>query len=153
VQCVLLRARGDDRRRAPLSREPSRFRGVRRSWGVASRDRHAGRPSALPAACARHGWLVRRALHARGGGMTRRGRRKRREGADPVEATDAPGDPVLEAAPPQPSRRWLAGLKPLLTTALVAVAAFFTGLVLFNEVVMPRWVHRGTETRVPDLQN
>src|SRR6185369_7715615 len=35
----------------------------------------------------------------------------------------------------------------------VAIAAFFTGLALFNEVVMPRWVHRGTETRVPDLQN
>jgi serine/threonine-protein kinase len=39
------------------------------------------------------------------------------------------------------------------TTAIVAVLAFFTGLVLFNGVVMPRWVHRGTETRVPDLSN
>jgi len=64
--------------------------------------------------------------------------------------------PAAEPAPTSTPRRlppWLARLRPLLTTIAVAVAAFFTGLYLFNEVVMPRWVHRGTETRVPDLQN
>jgi serine/threonine-protein kinase len=83
--------------------------------------------------------------------MTRRGKRKRAEGveAEPSGELESP----LEAAAPPPRRKWLARLRPLLTTVLVAVAAFFTGLVLFNEVVMPRWVHRGTETRVPDLQN
>jgi serine/threonine-protein kinase len=77
--------------------------------------------------------------------MTRRGRRKRPEGVE--------GGELEAASSPAPHRRWLARLRPFLTTMLVAVAAFFTGLFLFNEVVMPRWVHRGTETRVPDLRN
>jgi len=84
--------------------------------------------------------------------MTRRGRRKRPAEAEPPDE----GAQFAAETSPKPAarrRRFLAGLRPFLTTALVAVAAFFTGLFLFNEVVMPRWVHRGTETRVPDLQN
>jgi eukaryotic-like serine/threonine-protein kinase len=85
--------------------------------------------------------------------MTRRGRRKRPADVEsPVEGAESPAEKSPEPAPRR-RRRLLAGLRPFLTTALVAVAAFFTGLFLFNEVVMPRWVHRGTETRVPDLQN
>ena len=90
--------------------------------------------------------------------MTRRGRRKRPDEA--VESAETPlpePEPVALVAEPEapPPRRstWFDKLRPFLTTALVAIAAFFTGLALFNEVVMPRWVHRGTETRVPDLQN
>jgi len=83
--------------------------------------------------------------------VTRRGRRKR-----PDQDVEPAETPVPEAEPiAVPHRRstWFDKLRPFLTTALVAIAAFFTGLALFNEVVMPRWVHRGTETRVPDLQN
>jgi len=76
---------------------------------------------------------------------------------DPA-AADAP---LTEAAPlaeaPRPEsyrpRRARRPLRTLLTTVLVAVAAFFTGLGLFNYVVMPRWVHRGAEVRLPDLSN
>jgi len=89
--------------------------------------------------------------------MTRRGRRKRPDDAlEPAETPVPEPEPValVAEAPPPPRRStWFDALRPFLTTALVAIAAFFTGLALFNEVVMPRWVHRGTETRVPDLQN
>lgn len=91
--------------------------------------------------------------------MTRRGRRRRpSQAGEPAETPVAEGEPVAlvpepEAQPPPRRSSWFAKLRPFLTTALVAIAAFFTGLALFNEVVMPRWVHRGTETRVPDLQN
>jgi beta-lactam-binding protein with PASTA domain len=79
-----------------------------------------------------------------------------------------PGDPVAEEVgaedpAPSPSRpladarasgsRLLARLRPLLFTLAVAVLAFFTGLGIFNDVVMPRWVHRGQEVRIPDLSN
>ena len=99
--------------------------------------------------------------------MTRR-RRKRKsraaepapepEVAEPVEPVEPPEPPPLvdyEAPPPAPRPRpaWIAGLRALATTGLVAIAAFFVGLWLFSAVVMPRWVHRGTETRVPDLSN
>ena len=99
--------------------------------------------------------------------MTRR-RRKRKnraaepapepEVAEPVEPVEPPEPQPLvdyEAPPPapRPRRAWIAGLRALATTGLVAIAAFFVGLWLFSAVVMPRWVHRGTETRVPDLSN
>jgi len=90
--------------------------------------------------------------------LTRRGRRRRPTDGEPAETPVPEAEPVALAPEPEglpPPRRssWFAKLRPFLTTALVAIAAFFTGLALFNEVVMPRWVHRGTETRVPDLQN
>jgi len=80
------------------------------------------------------------------------------EVAEPVEPVEPPEPPPLvdyEAPPPAPRPRpaWIAGLRALATTGLVAIAAFFVGLWLFSAVVMPRWVHRGTETRVPDLSN
>src|SRR5262249_17716809 len=225
VQCVLVRARGADRRRAPLSREPSRVHALRRARGAGRRGGGAGGLFALSTARARHRRLVCRALHTPGSRVTRRGRRKRPPGVEPENSPpgpevvsdsepapipepepiapvaptpevasepqapeppalapapdfdwnlEAPIEPALEKAPafdavppseaapaaePAPTstpRRlppWLARMRPLLTTIAVAVAAFFTGLYLFNEVVMPRWVHRGTETRVPDLQN
>ena len=99
--------------------------------------------------------------------MTRR-RRKRKsraaepapepeiiEPVEPVEPPEPPPPVDYEAPAPAPRPRpaWIAGLRALATTGLVAIAAFFVGLWLFSAVVMPRWVHRGTETRVPDLSN
>jgi len=43
-------------------------------------------------------------------------------------------------------------LETLATTG-VALLAFAVGLVLFNNVLMPRFVHRAGEVRVPDLDN
>jgi serine/threonine-protein kinase len=67
-------------------------------------------------------------------------------------APAAPADDSAPAGPYRP-RRARRPFRALLTTALVAVAAFFTGLGLFNYVVMPQWVHRGSEVRIPDLSN
>jgi serine/threonine-protein kinase len=50
-----------------------------------------------------------------------------------------------------PRRR--ARIKPIAAMAALAIAAFATGLFLFNDVVMPRLVHRVNEQRVPDLTN
>jgi serine/threonine-protein kinase len=44
-------------------------------------------------------------------------------------------------------------LRAVLITTGIAVAAFFTGLGIFNYVLMPRWVHQGEEVRVPDISN
>jgi hypothetical protein len=38
-------------------------------------------------------------------------------------------------------------------TLVIGAIAFATGLVLFDEVVMPRWVHQGGDRPVPDLSN
>jgi len=77
------------------------------------------------------------------------------EPVEPVEPPEPPPPVDYEAPAPAPRPRpaWIAGLRALATTGLVAIAAFFVGLWLFSAVVMPRWVHRGTETRVPDLSN
>ncbi len=52
--------------------------------------------------------------------------------------------------PRRPRRHRLAGLFALL---LFALAAFGTGLFVFNNVVMPRLVHSAGAVRVPDLSN
>jgi beta-lactam-binding protein with PASTA domain len=84
--------------------------------------------------------------------------RKAEDGAraePPAADLPAGPEPSPASAPPPPyrPRRSRRPLRALITTALVAAAAFFTGLGLFNYVVMPRWVHRGSEVRVPDLSN
>lgn len=66
-----------------------------------------------------------------------------------VDGHEAPA--AAPAAPPslRPRRR-LAGT---LSVVVLAVAAFVTGLVLFNNLLMPRLIHGVGETRVPDLGN
>ena len=44
-------------------------------------------------------------------------------------------------------------VRDTLATTSVALLAFAVGLVLFNNVLMPRIVHRAGEVRVPDLEN
>ena len=44
-------------------------------------------------------------------------------------------------------------VRETLATTSVALLAFVVGLVLFNNVLMPRFVHRAGEVRVPDLEN
>jgi serine/threonine-protein kinase len=44
-------------------------------------------------------------------------------------------------------------VRETLATTLVALLAFVVGIVLFNNVLMPRIVHRAGEVRVPDLEN
>ncbi len=65
--------------------------------------------------------------------------------------SDASPDAPSSAPPasPAPRRR----LKAFGAVAGLAVVAFVTGLFLFNNVVMPRLVHRINEQRVPDLTN
>ena len=54
------------------------------------------------------------------------------------------------AAPgPAPRRRLRTGV----TLVALAAAAFAIGLVLFNNLFMPRLIHVGGEVRVPDLTN
>jgi serine/threonine-protein kinase len=49
------------------------------------------------------------------------------------------------------SRRKARPWREVLYTAFVAVAAFAVGIFVFNNVLMPRLVHREGEVRVPDL--
>jgi beta-lactam-binding protein with PASTA domain len=67
--------------------------------------------------------------------------------------SEAPGPAAsgAERPAPQRARRALRGLRSGLLFALLAAAAFATGLALFNGLVMPRLVHGGGEVRVPDL--
>jgi len=46
-----------------------------------------------------------------------------------------------------------ASLAALLGTLVIGGIAFATGLVIFDEVVMPRFVRQGGESAVPDLSN
>jgi len=50
-------------------------------------------------------------------------------------------------SPKRPHRPW----RDLLYTGFVAVAAFVVGILVFNNVLMPRLIHREAEVRVPDL--
>ena len=55
--------------------------------------------------------------------------------------------PTRPATPPRH------GVRDTLATTAVALLAFAVGVVLFNNVLMPRIVHRAGEVRVPDLEN
>jgi serine/threonine-protein kinase len=72
---------------------------------------------------------------------------------DPGSAA-APDRPAAAAPPPEPppprARRSLA---VSLSLVGLAGAAFLTGLLVFNNLVMPRIIHGVGETRVPDLAN
>jgi len=64
--------------------------------------------------------------------------------------SDAPADPAKPAAPKRSWRKRLLGFVSVLALAL---SAFGTGLLIFNNVVMPRLIHGNAEVRVPDLGN
>ena len=73
---------------------------------------------------------------------------------DPVDSRIEPNEVALAAdpslwVPPHRSHRIAVGLSLL----GLATAAFVTGLILFNNLVMPRFIHRAGEVKVPDLAN
>jgi len=81
--------------------------------------------------------------------------RERRDDEAPDEGGPAPDEILVEsdrayADLTRPSRHRAAALFGMLG---VALAAFVTGLVLFDNVVMPRLIHGVSEVRVPDLTN
>lgn len=49
----------------------------------------------------------------------------------------------------KPRRPW----RDMLYTAFVALSAFAVGILVFNNVLMPRLIHRAGEVRVPELSN
>ena len=70
----------------------------------------------------------------------------------------APADETLAAlpvpSPPAPRKPRTPGrFRAALSLVAFAVAAFGTGLVLFNNLVMPRLIHSVGEVKVPDLAN
>lgn len=72
----------------------------------------------------------------------------------PVSAGDPPAPgPEAAGAPPVPRARRRGRLSAAISLGLFAAAAFGTGLVVFNNVVMPRLIHSAGEVRVPELQN
>lgn len=72
--------------------------------------------------------------------------------ADPADAAAA--EPARPAWPGAKDRRRPGrGLRTALILLVLAVAAFATGMALFNGLVMPQLVHGRGEVRVPDLAN
>jgi serine/threonine-protein kinase len=61
-------------------------------------------------------------------------------------------DLAAEAAA-EARRAWRRRVRSVLTMVGLAVAAFATGLVLFNNLVMPRLIHGVGQVTVPDLTN
>ena len=83
--------------------------------------------------------------------QTRREEEESREGYEPE-----PGEILIESDRAyteltKPSRRRRAAA--LLGVLGVGAAAFITGVVLFDHIVMPRLIHGVAEVRVPDLSN
>jgi serine/threonine-protein kinase len=64
---------------------------------------------------------------------------------------DAPAPEAVETSPFPPARRHR--FRDTITLAVVAVAAFATGMLIFNNLVMPRLIHSVAEVRLPDLSN
>ncbi len=67
----------------------------------------------------------------------------------PVSGAAPAPDPPRTTAP-RPRRRRIRGLVALLVLAGVA---FATGMLLFNNLIMPRLIHSAGEVRLPDLTN
>ena len=58
-----------------------------------------------------------------------------------------------DPAPPGAPRSWRRRALGLGSVVVLATTAFGTGLLIFNNVVMPRLIHSNAEVRVPDLSN
>ena len=102
--------------------------------------------------------------------MSRRRRRHRESGANAAEDVTHEGDVETTVAsdpepggsevsldepvaPAAPRRVRPSPLRGALSLVLFAVLAFGTGLIVFNNLVMPRLIHSVGEVRVPELQN
>ena len=57
-------------------------------------------------------------------------------------------DPALWVPPPRSHR-----IRVGFSLIGLAIVAFITGMILFNNLVMPRFIHRAGEVKVPDLAN
>ena len=66
----------------------------------------------------------------------------------PARSEEVEPEPPADT-PPRPPRR----MASTLAIAGLAVLAFVMGLVVFNNVIMPRLVHSVNEMRIPDLTN
>jgi len=79
--------------------------------------------------------------------------------ADVIEewarAFEEPVPPAVPTPPPEPKPRrpFAPRLRSLLTWIALALLAFATGLLLFNNFVMPRLIHGVGQVTVPDLTN
>ena len=74
-------------------------------------------------------------------------------GAVEPSATDAADRAPGESAPPGPPGRIPHAVREAIFTAVTALFAFVVGLMLFNSFVMPRFIHRAGEVRVPNLSD
>jgi beta-lactam-binding protein with PASTA domain len=68
----------------------------------------------------------------------------------PAHSEDVEPEPAVEPPVKTPGRRRVASTFAI---AGLAVIAFIMGLVVFNNVIMPRLVHSVNEMRIPDLTN
>lgn len=74
---------------------------------------------------------------------------KHKGDATPPEASASGGDGASGGRGPRVPK----AVREAMFTTLTALFAFVVGLVLFNSFVMPRFIHRAGEVRVPDLTN
>ena len=75
-------------------------------------------------------------------------------GGDPVAAPDAPAADTPSTAGSHARRRAIPRhVRETALTLATALLAFVVGLMVFNSLVMPRFIHRAGEVRVPDLTN
>jgi beta-lactam-binding protein with PASTA domain len=77
---------------------------------------------------------------------------------DAARAADLPADSRIEPnavalgeTPPARPRRHRVAI--MVSTFSLAMLAFFTGLLLFNNLIMPQLIHGTSEVKVPDLAN
>jgi len=78
------------------------------------------------------------------------------EGTRAEPARSPADDPATSPAPFVERRRPGRGLRTAIFVSIlagIAVLAFGIGLVLFNSLLMPQFIHQGGEVRVPDLAN
>jgi eukaryotic-like serine/threonine-protein kinase len=66
-------------------------------------------------------------------------------------ATPEPPEPAREPAPGSDRARRLRRLRGMALLALLAVAAFAIGVLVFDVLLMPRFIHSAAEVHVPDL--
>ncbi len=72
------------------------------------------------------------------------------DGRSPGASAAPAAPPRAAGSAPRPRRR---RVRAMLSLLVLAVGAFATGLVIFNNLVMPRLIHSAGEVRLPDLTN
>ena len=76
--------------------------------------------------------------------------------ADRAENADVPGAPAdsrIEPHERELMRRRRRRVMVAVSVVGLALLAFVTGLLLFNNLIMPQFIHSGSEVKVPDLAN